>query len=344
MAIWTPYTDGLVFEHHHGTDLATSAYNHATGTTTASVNGTWTGGTGYQDISGTGPKGLDYGYMVTGDEFTLATVVDPTTTGLTILGSTGTNAALTATARLWLDTNPANNETITINGQAITFKTSGATGFEVNIGATVQDTAYAVAALINAQTATFAMTAYCPSRNSVMELTANTAGTAGNSIALSTAATACRFTARNGVANVTTMGSGAAGTATIGAGITQLSTNFRGHNHNQGVGNLAITTSGPCATAGYHYVSVCGYLYDFPHLRRYAGGVLAERIYGYPGASAGTRRATSGNIMSGTTGGGTGSAKQSYAGYWTRVLTDAEDLANYLAVQTALAGVGITVL
>jgi hypothetical protein len=333
MAIWTPNTTGLVFEHRHGTDLATSAYNHATGTTTASVNGSWTGGTGFQDISGTGPKGLDYGFMVTGDEFTLATVVDPSTTGLTILGTTGSNAALTATARLWLDTNPANNETITLNGQAITFKTSGATGFEVNIGATLQDTAAGIAALINAQTATFAMTAYCPARNSVMELTANTAGTAGNSIALATAATACRFTARNGTANVAVMGSGAAATASIASGITQLSQNFRGHNHNQGAGGLAATTTNPAGTAGYHYVSVSGYLYDFPVLRRYAGGVLVERVVG---TTSGTRPETTGNIMSGTTGGGTGSAKQAYAAHHTLVLSDAEDLAQYLAVQAAL--------
>jgi hypothetical protein len=342
MAIWTPSSTGLVFEHHLGTDLATSAYNHATGTTTASVNGTWTGGTGFQDISGTGPKGLDYGYMVTGDEFTLATVVDPTTTGLTILGTTGSNAALTATARLWLDTNPANNETITLNGQAITFKTSGATGFEVNIGATLQDTAASIAALINAQTATFAMTAYCPARNSVMELTANTAGTAGNSIALASTATACRFTARNGTSGVTVMGSGAAATASIATGITQLSSNFRGHNHNQGAGGLAATTSNPAGTAGYHYVSVCGELYGFPMLRRYAGGVLAERIVG---TTAGARRETSGNIMSGTTGGGTGSAKQSYASCHSVVLSDDADLAQYLAVQSALlAESGIVVL
>lgn len=347
MALWTPYTTGLVFEHHLGTDLATSAFNHATGTTTASVNGSWTGGTGFQDISGTGPKGLDFGFStLTATDVHFATVVDPTTTGLMILGTTGAIPDIPATARLWFDANPTNGQTITINGQAITFVTSGAAGFQVNIGATYIITAQSTFALINAQTATFAVTVYSPAGNSVGELTANTAGTSGNSIALATAATACRFTPRNLTSNATFLASGAAGQTAL-CGITQLSQNFQGRNSNVGAGGLATdTTENPAGTAGYHYVSASGYKLDFPMLRRYAGGVLVRRHVGNDTTgirTAGNNRAA-GNIMSGTTGQGTGSAKQAYAAYWTRVLSDAEDLNNYLAIQTALAGVGITVL
>lgn len=352
MALWTPYTDGLVFEHHLGTDLATSAFNHATNTTTASVLGSWTGGTGYQDISGVGPKGLDYGFdTLNATDVHFATVVDPTTTGLTILATTGTNPAIPATARLWFDSNPTNGQTISINGQAITFVTSGATGFQVNIGDNYITTAQSTATLVNANPATFAVTAYCPPLNSVIELTAITAGTSGNSIALATTTSAAGFSARNTTTRgVTLMGSGAVG-QTVSCGITQLSQNFQGRNSNQGSGGLATdTTENPAGTAGYHYVSASGYLYDFPVLRRYAGGALVRRHVGNSTTlvrTAGAPRG-SGNIQSGTLvangGAGTGSAKQSYAAYWTRVLSDAEDLANYLAVQTALAGVGITVL
>lgn len=44
---------------------------------------------------------------------------------------------------------PANNDTITINGTVVTFKTSGAVGLQVNIGATLADTLASLVALLN---------------------------------------------------------------------------------------------------------------------------------------------------------------------------------------------------
>lgn len=56
-------------------------------------------------------------------------------------------------------TNPSPGDTLTINGVAIAFLASGASGNQVNIGATTALTVASLAALINANTATFKCTA-----------------------------------------------------------------------------------------------------------------------------------------------------------------------------------------
>ena len=339
MALWLPSSTNLVFEHHPGTDAATSILNHVTNTNTASVNGSWTGGAGFQDISGTGPKGLDFGFGVTGDKAHLLTVVDPNT-GCCLLGTSGTNAALAATVRLWLDANPANNETVTINGQAITFKTSGATGFEVNIGASLAATAAAITTLINANSGTFACTAYNGQSgiNGALELTSTATGTAPNSITVSSGSSACRFLARNAVTgSAGTFGSGAAG-ETVASGLYQSGTTLQARNSSQGVGGLATLT---VPGTGYYFMSAVMEKRNFPELRVWSGGALLSLTQG---TTAGRSREASGNITSGLTGGGTGNAKQSFAAFYNnRILTLTEEQAAYLAVQTALAGLGITV-
>lgn len=340
MALWLPSSTNLVFEHQLGTDLATSAYNHATGTTTASVNGSWTGGTGFQDISGTGPKGLDFGFGVTGDKAHLLTVIDPNT-GCAILAASGTNAALAATAKLWLDANPTAAETVTINGQAITFVASGATGFQVNIGATPQATAASIATLVNANTGTFGCTAYNGQSgiNATVELTTVATGTGANSTTVATGSTACRFLIRNSPTTTTgVFGSGAAGEA-VTSGLYQSGTTLQARNSSQGVGGLGTLT---VPGAGYYFMSCVMEKRNFPELRVWSAGALLSLTQG---TTAGRSRETSGNITSGLTGGGTGNAKQAFAAFYNnRILTLTEELAAYLAVQTALAGVGITVV
>lgn len=81
---------------------------------------------------------------------------------------------------------PAADETVTINGHAITFKTSGATGPQVNIGANAVATAQSLKAVINAAPGTYLVTA--SGDNDTLLLTALATGTGGNSITLTESA------------------------------------------------------------------------------------------------------------------------------------------------------------
>ena len=344
MALWTPSTD-CDFEHHTIVDLATSVLNHKTATNTASVNGSWTGAAGYQDVSGTGPKGLDFGVGVTEDVVTLATIYDPNS-GCCILGTAGTNPAVPARARQWLDAQPALGLLCTINGQDITVVASGAAGFQVNLGANLWATSANIAALINANAGTFLMTAYngYSGINSVIELTSTATGTAPNSITLATSQSVCRFTARNGLTSVGVMGSGAAGQA-VTSGLYHSGTVIQARNSAQGVGGLAeITVPG---TAGFYYIEAILEKGNFAQVRLYAGGVLAsisDRRVSDGSRTAGRLREASGNLMSGLTGGGTGNGKMTAAAKWPRGFGLAEGLANYLAWQAAALSVaGVTV-
>ncbi len=56
------------------------------------------------------------------------------------------------TSTITLASNPANNDTITINGTTITFVTSGGTGNRVNIGASAAATSTALSSMLNAST------------------------------------------------------------------------------------------------------------------------------------------------------------------------------------------------
>ncbi len=84
---------------------------------------------------------------------------------------------------------PANNDTITLNGTAITFVTSGATGNQVNIGTTAVTLA-SLATLINAsvdvQISKFKATVV----GTILYLNAVTTGAGGNSLTLAKSATA----------------------------------------------------------------------------------------------------------------------------------------------------------
>lgn len=87
---------------------------------------------------------------------------------------------------LTFNANPTNGQTLTINGQAITFVTSGATGSQVNIGTTTAATAQSTKALINANTA-YGVGASGDAN--VLTLMALAAGAAGNSVTLAISGT-----------------------------------------------------------------------------------------------------------------------------------------------------------
>lgn len=91
-----------------------------------------------------------------------------------------------ATGTLTFNANPTAAQTLTINGIAITFVAAGATGMQVNIGATTTATAQATKALINANPS-FAVGA--SGDLNILTLRANTAGAAGNAVTLAISGT-----------------------------------------------------------------------------------------------------------------------------------------------------------
>lgn len=101
-------------------------------------------------------------------------------------------------------TGPANADTVTINGVAITFVTSGATGAQVNIGPDLTTTAASLAALINGVPDTVDQNTSLPvygtealagtgvnavAAAGVVTVYANAPGTAGNAITLAKSGT-----------------------------------------------------------------------------------------------------------------------------------------------------------
>lgn len=86
-----------------------------------------------------------------------------------------------ASGTITVATNPTADDTLTINSHVITFKASGATGQQVNIGGTVAQTAENIATYINATVAT-GVTATVASN--VVTVKAIARGTAGNSLTL----------------------------------------------------------------------------------------------------------------------------------------------------------------
>ncbi len=92
-----------------------------------------------------------------------------------------------AAGTLTFNSQPAADDTVTINGVAITFKASGATGNQVNIGGNAAGTAQALKTFINAHPGTLLVSA--AGASNVLTLTAVTPGTGGNSLTLAKSAT-----------------------------------------------------------------------------------------------------------------------------------------------------------
>ena len=100
-----------------------------------------------------------------------------------------------ATGSITIATNPSDGDTVTVNGVVVTFKTSGATGNQVNIGASAGATATALAAFLNASSLAGLSVATYAANASAVTVTYDVKGTAGNN-----------FTLASGQASVTVSG------------------------------------------------------------------------------------------------------------------------------------------
>lgn len=133
-------------------------------------------------------------------------------------GTTGTGSSFvflqnsTAVGSATFSGNPAPNDTITLNGSAITFVASGATGNQVNIGGTLALTLASLAALVNGSSDTqiskvTATVNTGTNANTIVYFYDKTVGTGGNSYTLarsSSAITLSGATLAGGVADTTT--------------------------------------------------------------------------------------------------------------------------------------------
>jgi hypothetical protein len=111
-------------------------------------------------------------------------------------GSTGLNSSLSflktpaAIGSATFSANPANADTLTIDGTAVEFVTSGATGNEVNIGTSLAVTLASLVAFLNASAdAHLSLMTYTVT-GSVLYITSKLTGTAGDSYTLAKLSTA----------------------------------------------------------------------------------------------------------------------------------------------------------
>ena len=98
----------------------------------------------------------------------------------------GATAGVQATGALTVAVNPANNETIAVNGVTFTFKTSASTSTEVQIGGDNDETAVNFAAKLNASAnASISVATYSnTTAQNVVDITYDAGGTDGNAYAL----------------------------------------------------------------------------------------------------------------------------------------------------------------
>lgn len=147
---------------------------------------------GVSSLAGTGVTAT---VDATGLIVTLSAAVEGTAGNALTLTESATNVAVSgavlsgaeadrATGTLTFGAIAVNNQTITINGSVVTWKTSGAAtnGTEANIGASATDSAQNLKAVINAFPGLFEVTA--AGNGAVLTLTAIPEGTPGNSITL----------------------------------------------------------------------------------------------------------------------------------------------------------------
>ncbi len=118
-------------------------------------------------------------------------------------------AAAPATGTITFSAQPANTSTITFNGTAVEFVTSGATGLQVNIGTTLAVTLARLLNLLQGSSDSELVQFQYTLAGSALGLSASVAGTAGNSltVAASTSpasnATVSHSTLQNGAAAIT---------------------------------------------------------------------------------------------------------------------------------------------
>lgn len=122
----------------------------------------------------------------------VATVINGSLTGGTvawdgqkfIVTSATSGAGVKATGTITIATNPANNDTVTVNGVVITFKTSSPSGNQVLIGVDATATAANLQTFLSASVSGSLTVASYSRALAVITVLYNTVGTAGNSFTL----------------------------------------------------------------------------------------------------------------------------------------------------------------
>jgi hypothetical protein len=118
--------------------------------------------------------------------------------GLVLSGATlaGGAAGVAATGQMTFVNQPQNGDSITLNGSKVTFKTSGATGLQVNIGASLAATVTALQTFLNASAdAQITLNTYgIGTGGLILTITSKTTGTGSNSYTLDAACSITAFT------------------------------------------------------------------------------------------------------------------------------------------------------
>ena len=132
-----------------------------------------------------------------------------------VITSSTTGAGVEASGTITLSGQPSANDTVTVNGQTITFVTSGATGSQVNIGTSDQITlANLWTFLVNSTNASLLEATYTMN-GLVLTATFNQVGTVGNAFTLAKSGTNIAVSASTLAGGVN---ASAVGYATTGAG------------------------------------------------------------------------------------------------------------------------------
>jgi hypothetical protein len=140
--------------------------------------------------------------------------------------STGTSGAA---ARGYIDFSqlPAADQNIVLNGKTITFKASGATGLQSNIGLTIADTVANLAAMLNASADTTVDDSTYLADGNRLWMSYDTVGTGGNAITITagttTGATASGATLEGGTAASTAVSGGYWLTSAIAGQLAKIS-------------------------------------------------------------------------------------------------------------------------
>jgi hypothetical protein len=133
-----------------------------------------------------------------------------------LLGQPTTAGAQPATGSFVFSAQPAVNSTVSVAGNPFTFVASGATGNQVNIGASLSATVTALAAALNASViAGVAASTYAASGGTTLNITHDTVSPVGNVVALAASATS------NATPSGATM-SGGANSHTFNSGVLSL--------------------------------------------------------------------------------------------------------------------------
>jgi hypothetical protein len=127
-----------------------------------------------------------------------------------------------ATGTITVATNPSDSDTIVVNGVTFTFKTAAASATEVTIGASAGGTATNLGAKLNASTNEAVAMAQYSVAASVVTVTANRKGTAGNAFTLSSGTAGVKVTMSAGTLTGGTEPTSASVSVTTGVGTNLL--------------------------------------------------------------------------------------------------------------------------